>query len=485
MNSLCLKGLSAILFFSLFLLACSTQFVHVQTASWFRISPSHLYPSLAQLPLVYPLNNIDPSTTNNQYQGITYVPLDPINAGATSASRLCSDIQGNPVPTDALGHCFPICTQYSIASGLSLGLNYTQIFCLAAAQTYISTFQQYSQQLNQVQPEYMVLNCTDDLLLNNALWYSLYPTYDPYYVQSISGTGVSKIYAGGVHAPTCLASNTCFHSQGLPRSPFDGPNKPLQQTGTRFYCCRTGKQTAQYAVMYDYTCVATQFPASSPTTPSGQATYTRQVQVLGTLPPGQSLLSLSWSQTEFSLQGQCVGPWFTDHASLQQYDPQPTSIGCAASDLQDLCTLNVQDGAAGICTNNEQVKTLYHYTTGELETMGFDARGKYDILLPGVPDPSVDLTHLFEARTWDNCQNGQLGCTVYCHCWTGGKFGGCPKHPACNSHGTLRESPSLGVRMRCKCDPGFYGNKCQFRVGTQLCGNSARTSTDADAMFFK
>lgn len=441
---------------------------------WFQVS---YYPPINYLPILYPVNYVDASFTNQLFQAQTYFQLDPVNDAVLNVPPACVNLFPNPIPTDQAGHCFSWCTQYVIPNSLA-AQNITQLFCQTIDSDFTRTYQQLSAS-HPSQPEFMYMNCSSlDVGWQNAKP----PTYDPYSLDQASSSALLTFTS-----PVCMSSETCFHSQGLPKSPWDGPSLALEQTGTTFYCCRTSQQTDTtgsgstfYSASYDYTCVAVLYDTLIPTAPRAQVTCSRHIQVdsnpINSSPPGSDHLLLQWSQTEFNCIVECVHPYYTASINFQNYDPQPTTIGCSPDDFVDLCTLNVNAATGTLCTNaGEQLQGLYHYTQTQTYLAGFGPSGLFYQLSAGVPAPTLPIQYLFYSLTWTPCVVGQLGCTAYCHC-----FNGCPDHSQCNQHGELWESPSLGIKTTCQCDPGWAGDTCLYQDGNQLCGCSARTSVSLD-----
>lgn len=452
---------------------CFSYWIHIFQCQLTPFQVSR-YPSLNFLPEEYIVNLVDPSYTNQIFAKIAYFQTDPVNDAVLNVPSPCFQLPVNPIPTDLLGHCFSECTQYPIA-GPCNSCVYQQLFC----QTYANAFQGTFQQLvasHIAQPEYIYFNCTT----LDPNWHYQVSTYDQYTLDSLGSTASLDF----TYQPVCIASEMCFHSKGLPKSPWDGPNLQIQQSDKLFYCCRTATTSpTTYNVNYAYTCVTTLYDPAIPTAPRAEVTCSRTVTV-NSNPPGVAAANarpiLQWDQTQFNCIVQCVYPYFTDSVSLQDYDPQPTQIGCSPDDFQDLCTLNLQTFSGTVCSNaGENIESLFHYSITELTSIGFDATGLYYTLYPGIITPNIPLKSLFLSLTWTPCTNGQIGCTAYCHCWNG-----CPAHPQCNGHGTLWESPSLGIPDVCMCDPGWFGNTCTCQDGNQLCGCGARTSKCLDDLYF-
>lgn len=472
--------MNVLVFFFCFCVAYSTSIHRIGAQEWFNLG---LYgkPEIGGLPRLYPERLVDASINSNPNEATIYTFIDPVNTGSTNPSTACAHIPPNPITSDARGHCYPACTQYLVPNQNVVGLDVTQIFCLSLAHQYTTTLSLLLQSAP-VEPEYTYMNCTNNLLLRNPFWYTYAPVYDYWYSQSQSGTGASSVYPPGlINTPSCFYEETWFHSQGLPRSPFDSPNIPISEVQYLFYCQQTSTRQADLTVAYTYNCSTV---STINSVPNAKYFCYREIVVVGTKLPGSGKVVLEWSSTDFVCDIPCVGPFYTAHAYAQQYDPQPTAFGCSPSDASSLCHAKYGDENALLCQNGETLQSLVHYRQSDLVALGFDTRGKFDPLGPGAPNPDIDLNYLFEARLWDKCTPGTFGCTPYCHNWTPGKFGGTPKHPQCNGHGTLRESRHVGLYMRCNCEPGYFGNKCQFQRGNQWCGNGMYTSPESDSFYY-
>lgn len=461
------------------LLWCIT-IVHAQ--NWFA---TYYYPPINHIPIFYPLQFIDSSYDPGLYGTTTFVQLDPVNTANTGyMSQIC--IQNN-IPSQFLldneGHCFAACTEITLTDPTRGPLSpMVQLYCTTLADNYIRTYSELLTSKIQ-QPQYMTMNCSGSgsqaLSLN---WYNSPITYDMY-----------TLIKEGVHNPVptvgpfCFESKTCFQSIGLPKTVFDGPAPSIVESNQKFYCCKTANADFNnvYSVMYTYTCTATLYDPIQITQVSKLITCTRSMNVSASgYVAGTFDLQLQAIATDYTCSIQCVYPYFTAHNSFQNYNPQPTSNGCAPSDATDLCTINVLTYTGTICNPSEQLTAMYPLTVAQAQQMGGDSSGLVATLSSGPIPSSLDISALFKARTWIPCQIGQVGCVPYCNC-----LHGCPNHQQCNNHGTLWESDNLGTTQVCMCNPGYVGTFCQNSLGSaskspQTCNNGQKTCLAIDNEYF-
>lgn len=455
------------------------QFSFVSAQSYFATS---YYPPIGKLPVIYPAEFIDQSFSPGLFGTRQYFQLDPVHIGVTGIPQVCLQNTGikQQFKLDNQGHCFAVCTEVIVLDEDENEIK--QIFCQSNAVNYPKTYNELrSSRLSR--PQFYTINCTHNDLSNHpnlpTNWYqTTVLDYDKYTLEKALSTENPILD----NIPNCFQSEMCFISKGLPKTVFDGPIPDIDSPNQEFYCCRTAKNgNSIYNVTYDYNCVASIYDTIITTQVAKQISCTRHVEIVAVdiLENNNGNSQLEWESTSFSCSIQCVYPYVTNHRGLQNYEPQPKSIGCIHSDVELLCTLNVLTQASNICPNGEKLTGAYHYKLSEVDG---NITGTYTTLKQGALTPDIRINSLFESRTWRECNVGELGCIPDCNC-----YDGCANHPQCNKQGTLWESPTLNVYSTCVCNSGFSGSRCEYKDNIQLCGSGQRINVKASkkSYFYK
>jgi hypothetical protein len=434
------------------------------------------YPPILNFPLIYDLTKIIPISVQG-FQVTPYVYLDPVDT-TNALVRISNAAYQTPFPLTGSGIKFAKCRHYNVsATNVNLPrLNYLEIFCTNNQKSTIQTYEDMQYSSNIHQPEYVAINCTE--LPNN--WYSQAPSFDPTFqsVFQIPFTGT---------APQCFTSKTCYHTFGLPKMPFDGPTVNFQLPQQQFYCCRTITEGAPTGIstsktsIWNITCITQFYNQKDPAKITKYVTATRSVQVNYTMVSSEQVVS--WSKdSAYNIQVECVWPYITPHYQVGKRNPMPTSIGCAISDIESLCTLDATFYKKDLCPGNGvEMIGMRHYSVDEVNMLklgdqyGIVTKLDGDLTLPA----SSLLTYTLFERSWDLCNEGKIGCIVYCHCWNG-----CPNNEKCSFHGTLYETPRLGQRESCMCNPGYSGDICEFNDPDRLCNVGQRSSKEITSSYY-
>ena len=268
-----------------------------------------------------------------------------------------------------------------------------------------------------------------------------------WFTASSNINGINATYGQPGHfGPSELCNNAliCFQSTtGLPQTPFQ-PNTSYTATGgaqgtgsTRnYYCCIETTLLESGALTSVTRCV---FQGTVPISTTGTCLPDSYgeicIQTVTTSNDGTVIHSFSDFKCTYSCEFPCVS---TNSGAITANCGQPPYGDCKAS----------------VSVQNQQCTVVASVCL-------------FGSVLTGIVNNTSSLENIvtsFSADISQQCVTGQLNCIASCTC-----YGGCPEHPTCSSRGTLYQSPStlwfpLPLAQFCSCDPGFYGDNCEFAI---------------------